>query len=78
MNDKYFAFVLGYDLLHKELNKTDCDTAFMVCCDVYNDFLKSDYNVVIKSEYQCLNEYVNDNIEDIKKLIELYEKNIEI
>ena len=60
--ENFNIFVLGYDLLQSELNdrELDVDTAFYVCHQVYNDFLLSDYNDETKSEYECLDGFINN------------------
>jgi len=60
--ENFNIFVLGYDLLQKELNELelDIDTAFYVCHKVYKDFLSSLYNDETKSEYTCMSEFINN------------------
>ena len=66
----YFIFVLGYDLLHDVLNGIECDIAYDFCVSVYMDFLDSVYNNLNKAEYECLSEYINAYIEEIKMKLE--------
>lgn len=64
-------FVLGYDLLQKELAEQDlpCDIAFYVCKEVYNDFLASEEYKLDMPEYDALYVYINNNKESIDSLI---------
>lgn len=66
-------FVMGYDLLHDELNKWDlpCDVAFNVCKEIYNDFLNSEEYKLNMSEYEALYLYIWCNKQDIDSRIEL-------
>jgi hypothetical protein len=66
----YWVFVLGYDLLHDLLNHLECDIAFEFCQEVYNDFEKSEYNMLHLSGYTCLEKYVRDNYTTIKGKLE--------
>lgn len=67
-------FVLGYDLLHDQLNNIECDLAYKICCTVYAQFLLSEYNILSKPEYDCLNCFIEENREAVLELIEQYEK----
>lgn len=67
-------FVLGYDLLQKELKSYDdctCDLAYEICCDVYNDFLESEEAEQNKSEYECLQDWIKNHHGRISYLIEI-------
>lgn len=66
----YFVFVLGYDLLHDVLDGIECDIAYDICIEVYNDFEKSVYNNLLHSGYECLEEYVRTHINEIKTKLE--------
>lgn len=71
-NDEYMVFVLGYDLLQKllwEKLNLPCDIAFEVCERVYDDFVKSEENQQSKSEYECLQDWVQNNEGKIKGYI---------
>ena len=75
-HDYYNIFVLGYDLLKNLLEKCkvkDTDTTFETCKGIYNWYLATgfarDFN---KSEYECLQDFVNENLFEIKT--ELYNK----
>lgn len=49
----YMIFVLGYDLLQKELTSYDdcpCNLAYEICCDIYDEFLDSEEAEQDKSE----------------------------
>ena len=68
-------FVMGYDLLNKELVERDvpCDIAFDICKYIYKKFLTStelNLELLNVSEYDALKEYIESNKEDIKIYIE--------
>ena len=67
----YYIFVLGYDLLHERLlksNCTECDVAFEICKTAYKSFLESCYNDNLdKSTYENLQQFVLDTIFDFEK-----------
>jgi hypothetical protein len=65
----YGIFALGYDILHDELNYLECDVAYDICDTVYKRFLVSDYNKSTMSEYECLCQYVDTHLEEIRELI---------
>ena len=65
----YGIFALGYDILHDELNYLECDVAYDICDTVYRRFLVSDYNKSTMSEYECLWQYVDAHLEEIRELI---------
>jgi hypothetical protein len=69
---EYYVFVLGYDLLQELLmeSETPCDVAYDLCEEIYNDFLKSGYNVDTKSGYDCLHNYISDNYDGIRNRIQ--------
>lgn len=59
----YIIFVLGYDLLNKELSNSsnpECDTVYDKCKQIAEDFLKSDYNLTTESLYEALVVYVDE------------------
>lgn len=67
----YCTFVLGYDLLHDILDGLECDVAYDFCVELYNDFVDDDaYNNIDKPEYECLQKYINDHINEIKAKLE--------
>lgn len=69
----YMVFVLGYDLLQKELTALEdhpCDVAYKVCCDIYNEFLESEESEQAKSEYSCLQDWIKNHQGTIDRLIE--------
>lgn len=72
MNKDYFVFVLGYDLMHNLLNNIECDVAFEICSEVYDEFLLSKENTPDKSEYECLSNYIRNHQEEIKCKTEKY------
>jgi len=67
----YFAFVLGYDLLHDMLSKSSTpenDISYDFCNMVAGEFLKSEeYKNEKHSAYEMLEQWVNDNKEHIKE-----------
>lgn len=72
-NTSYMIFVLGYDLLQKELTSYDdcpCDLAYEICCDIYNEFLDSEEVEQDKSEYECLQDWIENHPGTIDMLIE--------
>ena len=63
-NTSYMIFVLGFDLLQKELTATKdcpCDWAYRVCTDIYNEFVKSEEFKQDKSEYSCMQDWIENN-----------------
>jgi hypothetical protein len=66
----YCTFVLGYDLLHDVLDGLECDVAYDFCVELYNDFKESIYNNPRFPEYECLQKYINDHINEIKAKLE--------
>lgn len=73
-NDSYMIFVLGYDLLQKKLTLLDdcpCDIAYETCIDIYNEFLESEENQQEKSEYECLQDWIENHPGTISRLIEV-------
>ena len=75
MNDNasYMLFVLGYDLLQKELTSCEdcpCDLAYEICCDIYNEFLESEEVEQDKGEYECLQDWIKNHQGTIDRLIE--------
>lgn len=66
----YYVFVLGYDLLHDVLDGIECDVAYDICIEVYNDFKESVYNNPHHSGYECLQEYVRTHLNEIKAKVE--------
>ncbi len=67
----YFAFVLGYDLLHNMINKygvLECDTNYDFCDYVANQFLDSEeYHNEKYSSYEMLQEWLSKNKDKIEK-----------
>lgn len=65
------VFVLGYDLLQKELAEQNmpCDIAFDVCNKIYRKFLVSEEARLDMPEYDALYIYINNNKESIDSLI---------
>ena len=58
----YYAFVLGYDLMHDEFNSSDepeCDLVFEKAVAVINEFMKSEeYSDMSLSGYDALKLFV--------------------
>lgn len=76
-NAFYLPFVLGYDILQTQLNHYDipCDVAFEYCLDLYETYSESIEAQQDKSEYECLQDYVDNHMHDIEtSLIELAKK----
>lgn len=69
----YWIFVLGFDLLQEKLKKYElpCDIAFSACQDIYNEFLESEEVEQEKSEYDCLQEWINNHSGTIDYIIEM-------
>ena len=71
----YYIFVLGYDLLHEQLNGIECNIAYEICALVYEDFIDSDERHDLKfSEYEALQQFVKTI--DIQKYINDVQKYI--
>lgn len=66
MQDRnYIIFILGYDLLNKQLKESDqpeCDLAFKQCGELADEFIGSEYNVGTRSLYECLEDFISDKI----------------
>ena len=76
-NAFYIPFVLGYDILQTQLNHYDipCDVAFEYCLDIYETYSGSIEAQQDKSEYECLQDYVNNHMHEIESaIIELAKK----
>lgn len=72
-NDYYILFVLGYDLLHKKLEKceyTECDTVWDTLQDVLTMYKVSkechDFN---KSQYDTLVNFIENHKFEIDTLL---------
>lgn len=73
-NTSYMIFVLGYDLLQRKLGlyyDCPCDLAYEICYDIYNEFLKSEEAKQNKSEYECLQDWIENHQGTVSYLIEL-------
>lgn len=70
-NISYGIFVLGYDLLQEKLNKLDfpCDVAYEECKKIYDSFLSSKEYFLDKSEYECLQDYLEENKELVNTIL---------
>ncbi len=69
----YMIFVLGYDLLQEKLTSLDdcpCDIAYETCIDIYNEFLDSEENQQDKSEYECLQDWIENHPGTVDRFIE--------
>ena len=76
-NAFYLPFVLGYDLLQTQFNHYDipCDVALEYCLNLYATYSVSIEAQQDKSEYECLQDYVNNNMHEIEsEIIELAKK----
>lgn len=72
MDRYYLIFVLGYDLLQKELYGLPCDYAFSICCNIINKFYRSDeISDYSKSTYDALREFIKNNKNEIDEIIEI-------
>ena len=70
----YQSFMLGYDLLQTQLNHYDipCDIAYDFCYGIAGEFNRSPEYKQDKSEYECLQDYVNNHMHEIEsEIIEL-------
>ena len=73
-NTSYMIFVLGYDLLQRELTLYEdcpCDRAYKICSDIYKEFLDSEEAKQDKSEYECLQDWIENHQGMISYLIEV-------
>ena len=73
----YQSFILGYDLLQIQLNHYDipCDIAYDFCYGIAGEFNRSPEYKQDKSEYECLQDYVNNHIHEIEsEIIEMGKK----
>ena len=73
----YQSFNLGYDLLQTQLNHYDipCDIAYDFCYGIAGEFNRSPEYKQDKSEYECLQDYVNNHMHEIEsEIIELAKK----
>lgn len=70
------VFVLGYDLLQKELAEQNlpCDIAFEVCRGIYRKFLVSKIARLDISEYDALSIYIDNNRKEIDNIIKEHGK----
>ena len=76
-NAFYLPFVLGYDILQTQLNHYDipCDVAFEYCLDLYETYSGSIESQQDKSDYECIQDYVNNHMHEIEsEIIELAKK----
>ena len=76
-NAFYLPFVLGYDILQTQLNHYDipCDVAFEYCLDLYETYSGSMEAHQDKSEYECLQDYVDNHMHEIEsEIIEMGKK----
>ena len=76
----YQSFILGYDLLQTQLNHYDipCDVAYDFCYGIAGEFNRSPEYKQDKSEYECLQDYVNNHMHEIEsEIIELAKNHCE-
>lgn len=72
-DDYYLVFVLGYDLLQKELCGIPCDYCFDICTNIIKWFHKSEeINDYSMSLYQALETFILHNQNDIDCYIDDY------
>lgn len=73
-NEKsYYAFVLGYDLLNKELGNIigDCDNVYEACLYLAEKFLNSkEYKDYTHNAYDMLIKWLENNRTNIKNYLE--------
>lgn len=72
LNDwSYLIFVLGYDILQSMLNLYDipCDVAFEYCTNLHSTYISSPESEQDKSDYECLQDYVNNHMHEIESEI---------
>ena len=72
LNDwSYLIFVLGYDILQSMLNMYDipCDVAFEYCTNLHSTYISSPESEQDKSDYECLQDYVNNHMHEIESEI---------
>ena len=78
LNDwSYLIFVLGYDILQSILNMYDipCDVSFEYCTNLHSTYISSPESEQDKSDYECLQDYVNNHMHEIEsEIIELAKK----
>ena len=64
----YIIFILGYDLINKELKESDqpeCDLAFKQCKTLMEEFINSKYDKDTKSLYECLEDFIEEKLKNI-------------
>lgn len=66
--DDYVVFILGRDMLNDVL-PSENDLAYDLCVIIAKDFHISEYNANNKGLYECVENYVNANLDKIKKNI---------
>lgn len=71
----YIAFVLGYDLLNKEIsnsNNPECDLSYDICNEIASNFLESkEYKNSKYSTYEMLQEWLENNQDKVKEYLEI-------
>ena len=80
-NAFYLPFVLGYDILQTQLNHyaIPCDAAFEYLLDLYETYSGSMEAYQNKSDYECLQDYVNNHMHEIEiEIIELAQTHSDI
>ena len=70
-NAFYLPFVLGYDILQTQLTHYNipCDVAFEYCLDLYKTYSEAIEAQQDKSEYECLQDYVDNHMHEIESEI---------
>ena len=64
----YVAFIFGHDLLHRLLDNSEmaCDEAYDYCHKLSEEFYGSKYDDPCKPIYECIEEFLEDNMWKIK------------
>lgn len=66
---EYITFILGYDLLHKQLSyliSNECDNVYDICKELTDIFIETDdYNYSLCSLYDALNNWLKNNEDKI-------------
>lgn len=73
----YIIFILGYDLINKELKESDqpeCDLAFKQCKTLMEEFINSKYDRDTKSLYECLEDFIEEKTKKYLKTIDKIDK----
>jgi len=74
IDEKYYlVYVLGYDLLHQEIeqsNNSECDTSFENCLEIIDSFFRSELYLNMKySTYDALEIWLNENYDYVIEIL---------